>query len=389
MYLYLIKNQEKNLLGNHYFENLTAIYITSIFFEEKRISDKFEKKIQNEIFEQILEDGVHYERSMMYHNLILEDLLRIYRCAEKRNQRNDELIDLLKTKICQMSDAVYSLELRDSERIPLFNDSGSNVSKTANQLLSTVEELLQYTPVKKYSFKDTGYYGLENEELKVIFDCGEIAADYISGHGQCDALSFEMFYQNVPVLVNAGTFQYQTKLRAFFRNDQAHNTIQIDNKNQSEVWGEHRTARRVKIEEVIDCTPDEVVGKIKTYQNDMIQRKLQLENKVLTIKDKVCIAKNKEKVIVRSYFRVHPDFKIENGRKEAEKIIIYKKSNLKFYITASKGKWILYKDEINFYAEQFGVLENTEVLELYQEMKDRELEQNVTITIAEEKTTND
>lgn len=385
MYLYLIKNQEKNLLGNHYFENLTAIYIASIFFDEKKISNKYEKKIQDEILEQILEDGIHYERSMMYHNLILEDLLRIYICTEKSKQRSDEFIELLKTKICQMSDAIYALELRDSERIPLFNDAGSNVSKTANQLLNVVEELLHYTPIKKYSFKESGYYGLENSELKVIFDCGEIAAGYISGHGQCDALSFEMFYHNTPVLVNAGTFQYQTKLRSFFRSDQAHNTIQIDNKNQSEVWGEHRTARRVKIEEVIDNTPNKVCGKIETYQKVMIQRKLELEDKSLKISAQVSITKDKEKTVIRSYFRVHPDFKIEDGRKETEKIIIHKKSSLKFYITASKGKWILYENEINYYAEQFGILENTEVLELYQEMRDRELEQNVTISIAEEK----
>ena len=382
MYLYLTKNQEKNLLGNHYFENLTAIYIASIFFCEKSVSDKFEKKIQNEISEQILEDGIHYERSMMYHNLILEDLLRIYVCTNKREQRNDEFMNSLQTKICQMSDAVYSLEFRNSERIPLFNDAGSNVSKTANQLLTAVGEMLQYRPIKKYSFKNAGYYSLENKELKVIFDCGEIASDYISGHGHCDALSFEMFYQNVPVLVNAGTFQYQTKLRQFFRSNQAHNTVQIDDRNQSEVWGEHRTARRMEIEKVIEYTPNKVCGKIQTYQKDLIQRKLELENRVLKINDEVSRTKDKEKTVIRSYFRVHPDFKVENGRKETEKIIIHKKSNLRIYILTSEGKWILHKTDICHYAEQFGILENTEVLELCQEISEKIFEQNVTISIA-------
>lgn len=386
MYLYLIKNQEKNLLGNHYFENLTAIYIASIFFAEKKVSHKFEKKIQDEISEQILEDGIHYERSMMYHNLILEDLLRIYVCANKREQRNDGFMNLLQTKIYQMSDAVYSLEFRNSERIPLFNDAGSNVSKTANQLLIAVKEMLQYIPIKKCSFKNAGYFSLENEELKVIFDCGEIAADYISGHGQCDALSFEMYYKNIPVFVNAGTFQYQTKLRQFFRSDVAHNTLQVNNTNQSEVWGEHRTARRVEIEKVIEHTPNKVYGKIRTYQNALIQRKLELKNRVLKISDEISITEDKSNTVIRSYFRVHPDFKVENGRREAEKIITHKKSNLKIYILTLEGKWILHKTDICHYAEQFGILENTEVLELYQEISYREFTQNVIISIAEENT---
>ena len=287
MYVYLIKNQERNLLGNHYFENLTSIYSASVFFEDRKISDIYEKKLQKEIFEQILGDGIHYERSMMYHNLILEDLLRIYICADKRKQKNKAFLEVLKLKICQMSDAVCSLELRNNERLPLFNDAGSNVAKTANQLLHAVEELLQYTPVKKCGFKDSGYYVLENEDLKTIFDCGDIAPEYIAGHGQCDALSFEMFYKDEPVLVNAGTFQYQTKLRSFFRGNQAHNTIQIDNKNQSEVWGEHRTARRVKIEDIIDNKPQEICGKIKTYQKDSVQRKLEIKDVSLKIEDKI------------------------------------------------------------------------------------------------------
>ena len=62
---------------------------------------------------------------------------------------------------------------------------------------------------------------------------------------------------------------------------------------------------------------------------------------------------------------------------------MHKKKNLKFQIEVSEGAWILHKTDIAYYAEQFGVLENTEVLELYQEIGDKEFEQNVIISIAE------
>lgn len=385
MYSFLLKNQEKNLLGNHYFENICSIFIASVFFKEEMVSQRYEKVIIRELKEQILKDGIHYERSFMYHNLILEDLLRVYICSNQRENVNENFKEVLEKNIRLMSDAIFSIESLDSGRIPLFNDAGSNVAKTPNALLNSVKEILSYEPEKKYSFCESGYYLLENRNSRIIFDCGDIAPKYISGHGHCDALSFELFFKGNPVFVNAGTFHYQTELRSFFRSDEAHNTIQVGKSDQSEIWGEHRTARRISVEMIMDKLPQAVCGRIKTYQNHFIQRKIELEEVALIIKDQILIKKGSKKKSIRSFFRVHPDYVIENGKNSTEMIIVHKKEKIRFSISVSEGKWRLHKDKINYYAEQFGVLEKTEVLELYQEISGTKFEQNVVISIAEEK----
>ena len=44
------------------------------------------RRFAEEIKEQILPDGVHYERSMMYHKIILEDLMRVEKALEGSRQ---------------------------------------------------------------------------------------------------------------------------------------------------------------------------------------------------------------------------------------------------------------------------------------------------------------
>lgn len=76
-YRHLLANQEKHLLANHYFENLKTLLICALLFDEDGARSIVERDFLNQLDEQILPDGVHYERSMMYHKLILEGLLRV------------------------------------------------------------------------------------------------------------------------------------------------------------------------------------------------------------------------------------------------------------------------------------------------------------------------
>jgi len=83
-YRYLLLTQEKALLANHYFENLKAIVISALLFEETDIYHKYFDLFLKEIEEEILPDGLHFERSLMYHKIILEDILRVYKAVSAR-----------------------------------------------------------------------------------------------------------------------------------------------------------------------------------------------------------------------------------------------------------------------------------------------------------------
>jgi len=65
-YRHLLVNQEKRLLANHYFENLKTLVVFSQLFSEDAVFHQVWQSFERELNEQILKDGVHVERSLMY-----------------------------------------------------------------------------------------------------------------------------------------------------------------------------------------------------------------------------------------------------------------------------------------------------------------------------------
>ena len=75
---FLSKNIETHLLGNHLFSNAKALIFAGLFFNHNEADDWYNKGLKilnNELSEQILNDGASFELSTMYHILLLEDLI--------------------------------------------------------------------------------------------------------------------------------------------------------------------------------------------------------------------------------------------------------------------------------------------------------------------------
>jgi len=97
---------------------------------------------------------------------------------------------------------------------------------------------------EKLAFPEGGYYvlaanrGGENE-MVVVFDAGQLGLPPLNAHGHADALSFWLSYGGEEFLVDPGTFTYDSsaKWRSYFRGTAAHNTIRIDQKDQSVAGG--------------------------------------------------------------------------------------------------------------------------------------------------------
>jgi len=95
--------------------------------------------------------------------------------------------------------------------------------------------------------QDTGYIRLQKDEAVAILDVGRIGPDYIPGHAHADTLAFEISLFGSRFLVNSGTSVYEhCQNRIFQRSTKAHNTVEIDGENSSEVWHSFRVARRAK-----------------------------------------------------------------------------------------------------------------------------------------------
>ena len=84
----------------------------------------------------------------------------------------------------------------------------------------------------------------------MVFDCGDLGFKSIAAHGHADALSFTLRAFGADVLVDPGTYDYFSypAWRAYFRSTRAHNTLVVDDFDQSVMlgpflWGPRAHAR--------------------------------------------------------------------------------------------------------------------------------------------------
>lgn len=245
-YSYLVAHTETDLLANHYFEDLKSIVLLAYYFGDDDTLEIALEKLLEQVREQILPDGMHFELSPMYHKLILEGLMRVGATINYDPARANKVSAL---RIQDMCDCLYSLE-RGISRTPLFNDAGDNVSKSRDALLGCAKSVFGIRPSFKSVLPDAGYAILECDStagpIKLIFDAGQPGPSYALGHAHCDTLSFECFVDGKPWIVNGGTNYYQGDNRLIYKQTLSHSTVSVDRAEQHECWESFRMARHGK-----------------------------------------------------------------------------------------------------------------------------------------------
>lgn len=106
------------------------------------------------------------------------------------------------------------------------------------------------------AFPQTGIYLLEGRlardgrYISVWMDAGELGMGPLAAHGHADALSLILRIDGQTILCDPGTYDYFTypAWRAYFRSTRAHNTVMVDEVEQSEptgpfMWGARARAR--------------------------------------------------------------------------------------------------------------------------------------------------
>ncbi len=272
--LWLEKNLEFHILANHYFENLKALLFAGVFFQGKD-ADRWGKyavaELEKELREQILPDGCHYERTPQYHCVVLNDVLDLIQLtrlplAEQRSEWfspefSIQLMDAAKKMLVFLADIINPLG-----QYPLLNDSAF-YDVTPLEILRRAKSLGIFLDVASnessriVQHHAAGFYGYSMGADWFMIDCGDIGPAYQPGHTHCDMLSYELVIAGIPVVVDSGLLEYEPgEMRRYVRSTAAHNVVQIDDAEQSEIWGEFRVARRArKLHAEIQRQLDEIV----------------------------------------------------------------------------------------------------------------------------------
>ena len=275
---YLFQNMEFDLMANHLLTNLLSLKFSLSFILGKRINffiKIIDFLLKRELKEQINSDGLHYERSFMYSNIILEMILDII------NITDDDTLKNIAQKMINTS-SNFSV----NNNIPLFNDAANNIASDLSDLLKYSSALGLKLKEKSdiLILKKSNFVKYENGDIILWFDGGG-DLKYQSGHIHSSALSFELYYKKKKIFTDIGCITYLNgENRNYLRATTSHNTISIDNKNQSEIWSAFRVAKRAKFYTVI-IDENTIFSKVKGYEGYEHSRKIKFVDSRIIITD--------------------------------------------------------------------------------------------------------
>jgi len=285
--LHLSDNLEYHVQNNHLLIEAKALVMLGLLFAEFKDAKKWRqhglKIFFKQIIKQVCNDGVHGERAMHYHRIITGEVLELLVLFENNNI--EAPLDVIK-----IFNKMVEFELwttKPNGRIPLLGDSAledthlrfsairggppflkrkdlKSISPLPDEseiwLLGKkrIQEYYNFTSeptmLNSRSFPDGGYFvmrgGQDPQSLYLVFDCGPFGYYLTPNHGHADALSFEMHACGQTMLVDPGYYSAHLgqDWRNFFRGTRAHNTIVVDNQDQSFLLDTRRVYHPAQVE---------------------------------------------------------------------------------------------------------------------------------------------
>ena len=285
-YQLLTQKIEYHLLGNHLLENGFSLLFGGIFFRDEKLLAPAREILTKELEEQILPDGAHFELSPMYHSIILQRVLDCINLLKQNPHEEKALEQLLIEKASKMAGWLRTIQFSDGS-LPMVNDSVRGEFIEPVRLLEYAEQL----DIAETSspLKECGYRKLTNRAFELFLDAGQIGPDYIPGHAHADTLSFILYHKGHPLIVDRGVSTYEkNELREEERGTASHNTVMVNGREQSDVWGGFRVGRRAECK-ILAETENEVEAEHDGYESigAMHRRKWVLSENGVTIKDRV------------------------------------------------------------------------------------------------------
>ena len=374
---YLYRNLEYYHPANHYLENARALIFSGLYFKEQGEAQKWLKKgvdiYLKETPKQVLNDGGYFEKSIMYHAIMLEGYLDIINILPEQHVN----YSFFKANAAKMLEFLIAATHPDGY-ISLFNDSTQEIAPSSKKLINYAKRLnLSTLGLEKSSshsnnqpitqtFPTSGYYIYKNNNVYLIIDGGSIGPDFIPAHAHADIFSYELSLGGVQFIVDSGVYEYDSgEMRKYVRSTKAHNTVTIDGEDQAECWGSFRVAKRYKPYDVTFNEDKATVlfeGKFNGYKSligdELIHhRKIEInkDKSIISIEDKVSGTGNH---LVENFIHLHPDVEVV----ENEDDLILCRDGIE--ITFSNND-IPFSIESEWYCPEFGKKIENKVIRLY------------------------
>lgn len=328
----------------------TAALVWPVFAESRQWKKAAQAILEREIFLQTFQCGLNREQAFAYHIFALEFFLLSGLEADRYGQPfsaeyRQQVVQMLEV-IPGLTDVGgnlprygdgdegMALQVRPTSssrtawlyrvgrrwlraRVPM--PIGGQGELMALTVWSNGEDVVPSQPtIMTPLTDDAGLYVLCNgrgtpQEMFCLADAGPLGFLSIAAHGHADALSITLSVGGVPVLVDPGTYVYHSdsEARGYFRSTAAHNTVVVDELDQSVahgtfLWLRKAEARLLHWEETASGAIWEAEhdGYTRLPGEVVHRRRVELDERVLRIDDRL-EGRGEHRVEVRFHFAPH------------------------------------------------------------------------------------
>lgn len=391
--------------NNHLIGEMAGLFVAAVAYPIFDESAKWEalsrKVLEEEMVKQTFPSGVNRELAFSYHIFALEFFLLAMIEAENANRQFSPNFRAIITKYFNVMP-----HLTDYGRnLPQFGDGDEGMGiqlqgreerrdswlyrigrALVNADVPVPEEgelassILGFPDIPEHNwqpatqslaYEDAGVYMLTSargtdKEVFVMADAGPHGYLSITAHAHADALAFAMSVGGKKIFVDTGTFAYHTDeyWRKYFRGTSAHNTLMVDNLDQSTQQGSFLWTQKANTS-VQQWQPDanggELIASHDGYERIGIkhQRRLALDNNKLTIVDHVDGADAHD---IALHFHLAPECDITQVS-ETEVEINQANIRIRMALPANTAlKIVKGGDSAGWYSPEFGVKQETHTI---------------------------
>lgn len=362
---YLLRRIEWHLLGNHLLANAKALVFAGVFFDSAESAGWLREGLRilaREVHEQILADGGHFERSPMYHSIVLEDLLDLLNLASSSGPQVAQELASARTGWSAAAPRMLSwldAMCHPDGEIAFFNDAACGIAPSPSALRRYAERLgiadAGTHTIGLKSLPDSGYMKAAIGSGVLIFDAAPIGPDYLPAHAHADTLSFELSWSGQRVICNSGTSTYETgAARDWERSTAAHATVEVDGRSSSDVWRGFRVGRRARVCGVAVHRGDDSVsieaahdGYARLTGKLLHSRRIEMQDGLVRWRDRIA-GSGVHDIVGR--IPLHPDIRVEQSGTSSFELAYLDRMVLRLTIDAAATAAI----EAGTYAPEFG-----------------------------------
>jgi len=246
---------------NHYLVSTVCMIVLSMAFKGSKPDELLTRActaLRHEIKKQFRYDGINFESSVNYHRFTLEALLFLFAVIDSLDGKTiPSCVRLLREDsevIRRIEQAAYFVQLydnkfayapdigdRDDGRVFFYRDYFGWNPDDHSYIMEMYESVFGKKPDSHPDSAEKGIRIFSDSGIAILFNDNYATCLYSTpvdrlagGHNHCDKCSLVLDIGGIPVLVESGTGSYtlDPKMRNRLRSTGAHNTIEIDNREQ-------------------------------------------------------------------------------------------------------------------------------------------------------------